>query len=352
MDSVFVLAADVGATHSRIVVVPAGARVEQLTAHQIHYGAGYNVRASGDSGRDCFFAAVGHALSTLPPGASVSAVHFGISGAGPAKHTVIESEVRTHLTDLCAERCIDLEREKVRVSDDLVTAYVSAFDTAPPRQGILLLAGSGAGAVRYSGTREERRIDAMGWLLGDVGSGIWLGRRALEAAAADVDQRGPATALTARVLNDLGIDPANTGEGPVDLRQQMIARAYELAPAGWGTFAPHVSALAGASKADAVAKEIAAEATTVLLDRVASLAPEGPDAVLNTVVLAGSVLTADGPIGQLVRYALERDGFRVRIANVPLYGAAALALRALAENSQQETSRTARSSAAEGKRRS
>ncbi|MEU4517045.1 BadF/BadG/BcrA/BcrD ATPase family protein, partial [Nonomuraea wenchangensis] len=39
-----------------------------------------------------------------------------------------------------------------------------------------LLAGTGAGALRVEDRRVTRVGDALGWLLGDEGSGFWLGR--------------------------------------------------------------------------------------------------------------------------------------------------------------------------------
>lgn len=222
---------------------------------------------------------------------------------------------------------MQVDPSHVRVVDDLCTAFVSAFprSTSAPT-GVLVLAGTGAASVSYVNGKESVRRDGMGWILGDVGSAVWLGKRALEAAAADLDARGSATALTARVCGALGFDP-NDATAALDPRQALIREAYELNPAEFGRFAPIVTELGkiGDESADQVAREIVAEAVDCLLEGARALAdPLLGDAPVS-IVLAGSVLTARGPIGDLVRYALERDGFTVREAASPLDGALALA---------------------------
>lgn len=392
MTARFVLAGDIGATHTRLQLAPlrpghpaqsppgrpahlsAGHPADLPLGHEetralpVVTGGGFNVHASGSGGLAAFLETARRAFGQLPGAAVIAAAHLGISGAGAARHGEIEPLVRDELARLGEGSGIGVDPASIRVSDDLITAFTSAMGDpdAPSRaaapSGILLLAGSGAACVRYLNAREVSRVDGMGWLLGDVGSGIWLGRRALEAAAADLDGRGPATALTARVLGALGIDPpgergrdsqARPQEVPVrpgalagerlpgpssesDARTQLIRAAYALSPAEWGRFGPLVSALAdpvgaagagtGADSPDLVARSIAAEAVEALLHHVELVAD--PDQGPTTVVLAGSVLAGDGadaPIGRLVRYALTRSGHTVVEARSPLAGALRLA---------------------------
>lgn len=370
----FVLAGDIGATHTRLQLAPLPTGRAEARALPVITGGGFNVHASGAGGLAAFLDTARRTLEQLPGTAVIAAAHLGISGAGAARHGEIEPLVREELARLGDGSGIGVDPTRICVSDDLITAFTSAMGdpVAPSRDaapsGILLLAGSGAACVRYSEGREVSRVDGMGWLLGDVGSGIWLGRRALEAAAADLDGRGPATALTARVLGALGIDPpgGNDEESPVrpqkspvrpgghtgerrpgpstttDVRTQLIRAAYALSPADWGRLAPLVSALAdpaapdhadtradGARGADLVARTIAAEAVEALLHHVEMVAEPAQEPT--TIVLAGSVLVgdgADGPIGRLVRYSLTRSGHTVLHARSPLDGALRLALAA------------------------
>lgn len=109
----------------------------------------------------------------------------------------------TGLTDLDndPERLLALCREagteQVRLAHDSITSYLAALGLQP---GVVVAAGTGVVTlgVGVSGTQ---RVDGWGYLLGDAGSGYWLGRSALTHALRGYDGRGPATALT-QVLID------------------------------------------------------------------------------------------------------------------------------------------------------
>src|SRR5690606_32162851 len=80
--------------------------------------------------------------------------------------------------------------------------------------------------------RLERIVDAAGWLLGDLGSGYWLGHRAAMAVAAELDGRGERTALTPAVLDALAIervDARSADSRPLDLRR-VIDAVYDRRP--------------------------------------------------------------------------------------------------------------------------
>ena len=69
--------------------------------------------------------------------------------------------------------------------------------------GYCMVCGTGAGAVRIRNGEIVAVADAAGWLLGDLGSGYWLGHQAAIAVTAALEGRGPATALTAAILETL-----------------------------------------------------------------------------------------------------------------------------------------------------
>ena len=85
----------------------------------------------------------------------------------------------------------------VSIEKDLLALY---FSGTPEPDGYALVAGTGAAAVRVRGGEVEAVCDGLGWLLGDEGSGFWIGREVARAAAAALDGRGPATALTRLLL--------------------------------------------------------------------------------------------------------------------------------------------------------
>ena len=132
------------------------------------------------------------------------------------------------------------------------------------------------------GAKAVARVDGWGNLLGDAGSGYWIGRAALEAVMRAHDGRGPATKLTAAAL----------AEFP-DLEQAYITlqsdpgRVRRIA-----AYTRHVAELAtqdevAASICDAAARELVLSVATAL-ERVGEA--DGPSPV---VCAMGGVLRAD-----------------------------------------------------------
>lgn len=86
---------------------------------------------------------------------------------------------------------------------DVVAAHAGAFSGQP---GIVLSAGTGAICFGADETGEKFYADGWGPLLGDEGSGYWMGNEALRAVCRGLDGRGPKTRLIAPVLEQLGVD--------------------------------------------------------------------------------------------------------------------------------------------------
>ena len=320
MSQQLVIAGDIGGTRSRLVAAPLdGAVIARVE------GPGANLRSSGASALDDLAATTGEvlhrarrALAAEEPdgqGAEVAAIALGISGAGPAR----AAEVRTAVAERLAAHGIPAER--LLITDDLHTAFLSG---GVGDDGLLVLAGTGAVAVRFRDREAIARRDGMGWLLGDVGSAVWLGRRTLEAVAADLDARGPRTLLTEEVGAALGLDlreglrpPSPTGDPRQDLIRALDEHLPAGAPAALGRFAP----LPARVREDPVARGILAAVIEHVLDTVEALDPE---AVL-PVVLAGSVLTGPGPIHDEVTASLQDRRRSVSPAPDGLPGALLLA---------------------------
>ena len=330
-----VLAGDVGGTRSRLVAASVGggllAQVE---------GPGANLRSSGPAAFDALAATIAEVLEQARlalraadadvdddtsdgpagpladgPAAEVAAVALGISGAGPARAAEVRAAVGERLDPL------GIPAERLLVTDDLHTAFLSG---GVGDDGLLVLAGTGAVAVRFRDREAIARRDGMGWLLGDVGSAVWLGRRTLEAVAADLDARGPRTLLTEEVGAALGLDlreglrpPSPTGDPRQDLIRALDEHLPAGAPAALGRFAP----LPARVREDPVARGIRAAVIEHVLDTVEALDPE---AVL-PVVLAGSVLTGPGPIHDEVTASLQDRRRSVSPAPDGLPGALLLA---------------------------
>ena len=315
-----VIAGDVGGTRSRLVAAPLdGAVLARLD------GPGANLRSSGASALEDLADTIGEVLArarraleaegACAEGAEVAAVALGISGAGPARAAEVRAAVAEHLTGL------GIPAERLLITDDLHTAFLSG---GVGDDGLLVLAGTGAVAVRFHDRQAVARRDGMGWLLGDIGSAVWLGRRTLEAVAADLDGRGPRTLLTEEVGAALGLDlregqrpPSPTGDPRQDLIRALDEQLPAGAPAALGRFAP----LPARVRTDPVASDILHTAIAHVLDTIEALDPE---AVL-AVVLAGSVLTSPGPLHDEVTASLQDRRRTVRAAPDGLPGALLLA---------------------------
>jgi N-acetylglucosamine kinase-like BadF-type ATPase len=275
-----VLGVDAGGTGSRAVLArPGGTVLGRGSA-----GPG-NLSAAGASAVTAIGAAIRDALRGHDPGTVAAAVLgvAGISGLGdPAVPAAFDREwAAIGLT--CP----------VRIVPDAVTAF-AAGSRAP--RGAVLIAGTGAVAALVDGARVTRTADGLGWLLGDEGSGTWLGLQAVRAAV-----RGP-SGLAARVLMHAGVASPDA----------LIAWAGRQPPSAFAALAPVVCAAD-----DPVAHRIVAEAVSRLVATLGELGrPDGP------VVLAGGLLAADTPVRRGVLAAL---GDRASVAGDPALGAARLA---------------------------
>lgn len=73
------------------------------------------------------------------------------------------------------------------------------------RRAIVLIAGTGSGAVGRDLSGQVLRVGGHGPLLGDEGSAYDVGRRAAIAALREYDRGMPDSALAAKILSELGI---------------------------------------------------------------------------------------------------------------------------------------------------
>jgi len=90
----------------------------------------------------------------------------------------------------------------VLVVNDALIALEAGIGSAP---GIVIVAGTGSIAYGRDDAGRAARAGGWGYVLGDEGSGYWLGRQALHAVVRAADRRGPATSLTSRILSHFGI---------------------------------------------------------------------------------------------------------------------------------------------------
>ncbi len=88
--------------------------------------------------------------------------------------------------------CRDAGVVEVRLAHDSITSYLGALGLG---YGVVVAAGTGVVTLGV-GPAGVARVDGWGHVMGDAGSGFWIGREALEAVMRAHDGRGPRTALT------------------------------------------------------------------------------------------------------------------------------------------------------------
>ena len=356
----FVVGIDAGGTSTRCAVMTLGGALAGSGT-----GPGANPNSGGDTA-GALTTALRSAVGDLDPSLILAGV-FGIAGAGAAGRPAAVAAARK------AWSTVGL-RGSPAVVTDIAVAFAAGSSAS---EGIVVFSGTGAGAAAISDGAIKRRADGYGWLVGDEGSAVWLGREAVRAVLAAYDGRGAPTLLAESVpramlgaarMTSLGVpvprsaryghgfrasrEPSRTmamaglggasvqpspavGTATLDrpppganvaITQAIIKEVYGRPPAALGRLGPVVCAAATAG--DPVARRIADEAAEWLLMDVAAVRPAIDD-VSAPIVMAGSVL-GSGPVADAVQAGL-RERFTVdpTRAGDGALGAAGLALRRL-----------------------
>jgi N-acetylmuramic acid 6-phosphate etherase len=251
--------------------------------------------------------AVAEAFATagLPRG-PVAAACLGLAGAGRAEDR--------ELVRAWARRA-DLARE-VEVTTD--AAILLAAGT-PDGWGLALVAGTGSIAFGRAADGRSARAGGWGYLLGDEGSGYALALAGLRAVARAADGRGPATALTERLLGKLGL------QRPPELVAALYGGAWDRT--SLAALAPLV---VEAAKGDEVAASVVAEAARELAQTAAAVVHAlGWTGRPFPLALAGGALIAGERYRDRVLQELRALGAKpdpVTLVHEPAEGAVRLAL--------------------------
>ncbi|GAA1973845.1 N-acetylglucosamine kinase [Catenulispora subtropica] len=339
-DHALVLGLDVGGTSTRALVA---------TADGVRRGAGLAAggNPTGLGARQAAAAladAVGQALAGLDP-ADVRYTVVGLAG-GAALRSGEDLPGGEAFVRVWAEAGVTCP---VEYEGDALIAYVAGTDEP---EGSLLLSGTGAVAIAVKDRAMAARSDGHGWLLGDRGSGFWLGRQAVMAAMAELDGEGPPTVLTGLVIESLllrdrgsGTDSASTvtdavptGSAPGSTagtisatpRPRPAVAARDLVTAVMSQPPPNLARLAPLLATACAADDPVAEA---IVDRAAAhlaatLAVVRDPAAATPIVVAGSILTNPTPVAARVRAAL-RERWPDATVTPALDGAAAAVWLAL-----------------------
>ncbi|MEU0570482.1 BadF/BadG/BcrA/BcrD ATPase family protein [Nonomuraea sp. NPDC005983] len=319
-------------TNSLVVGVDAGATSTRVAVHALDgTRVGYARAGAGNPTAHGLAKAVGAIAEALGQalgshdGSRVVASLAGVAGTVEA--------LKPELAKVWGEHGITVGP---RVTGDVPIAYVAG---SPAPEGALLLSGTGAVAARISGFQLAAIADGLGWLLGDEGSGFWIGREAARAAVAALDRRtaedptggapegaagGAATGMLVELVVEhfLGAERGPTPRKDAD-RVVRLAQADHMRLAALSALVSRAAA-----EGDPLALDIVRRAAGHLVATVRRVHVSGP------VVLAGSVLTSEGPVREAVRELL--GDVTVTTAQDGAGAAAWLAARALLDPREAE----------------
>ncbi|MGW3635579.1 N-acetylglucosamine kinase [Streptomyces sp. NPDC005122] len=336
-----VVGLDAGGTRTRAVLASAatGRTVGEAAA-----GPGNALTVPPPRLTDHLAEAIGRSVPERERGSVVAVVGGFAGSAGCAEFAVGDPGRLNALAALTeALRRLGIAPRTVGVSSDVEAAFASAPGT--PADGLALVAGTGAVATRIAGRRCVATVDGDGWLLGDEGSGFWIGRGAVRAALRMADGRGGPTTLARAVGLALGlpVDLLDGAGGAGGVEEARGTEGAEGAAAGWSgarreayrmrllptVMAQPPIALArlaplvaeAARDKDPVAEAILREAVDHLTAAVSALDPLPGERIVVTGGLAGPA----GPLAASLTGRLEHLGLTVDRVADGCRGAVALA---------------------------
>ncbi len=299
----YVMAIDGGATKTLAAVL-------DLDEHAVHLAEG------GPSNED----AVGS-------DAAVDAL-LDVAAAALARAGIDERELATAVlavagtdTDAIARQVHAARSDAWIVVNDVIGAWATATRA---RAGVGAISGTGSNVFGVGAGARTWRVGGWGHLLGDEGSGYWLGIASIRAALADRDGSGPPTALSDAVVEFFDVASVDA----------LAARVYSkpLTKSEIAAFATETGRLADAG--DAVACELYTRGARELAGQILTVIAHiglGDDGAEFPVGLIGSAYKAGAVFVDPLAAAVQRQAPSARVATVelaPVGGGLQLAARA------------------------
>jgi N-acetylglucosamine kinase-like BadF-type ATPase len=308
--SALVLGGDLGGTSTRIVIADHEGNVVGRGA-----AAGGNPTSHPASAAANFGQAIHQALDGIDP-RLVSTAVVGAAGGSALSNPGVKAQFDAAWSSaglVCDPKYIG----------DLEVAFASG---TPEPDGTVLIAGTGSNVGLVHNHALVRTVGGHGWLLGDDGSGFWLGREAMRSVLQSLDLREPLGFLGEAVIEAVLVDPedhaAAEREGYDRLRDDLIRTVNARPPVLLAELARTVvTAFDQNDKTAHALVKRAAELLTETVSRLRTTSDNGP------LVLAGSVAGESSPVGRLLRQSIHEhfDG-EVLTAHDGVGGATWLAL--------------------------
>ena len=180
-----VLGIDAGGTKTVCLLVDAS-RTVAVEAR----GPGANLQVAGEAGVEAVLRDV-TTRATGDRAVTPAAICVGIAG--------VDRDDEARAVRAIVRRIFP--RSRILVVNALVALVAGAQD-AP---GIVIIAGTGSIVYGRNAAGEAARAGGWGHMVGDEGSGYWIGREAVTAVMRAADGRGPATRLVDEILAHFGV---------------------------------------------------------------------------------------------------------------------------------------------------
>lgn len=156
-------------------------------------GPGANLQAAGELAVEKTLHNLMDEAMSARPGVRLGAICVGMAGVDrPGDAEVVRGIMRR----------IGHGAQVLIVNDALVALEAGA----PGSPGVVIIAGTGSICYGRNDAGQAARAGGWGYVLGDEGSGYWIGRHALRAVVREADRRGPRTTLTPKALRHFGVD--------------------------------------------------------------------------------------------------------------------------------------------------
>lgn len=240
-----VIGIDAGGTHTVCLLADADGRVTATER-----GGGANLHSAGEAGVERTLQPLVARLAAASK-KPIAAVGAGMAGVARPEDIAIVRRV--------------LDRLLPGVPSIVVSDALVALVAGTP-EGAALVLISGTGSIAYGRDEQSRTARAGGWgyVLGDEGSGYWLGRNALRAVVRASDGRGEPTLLTDRILAHYEVST------PQELVRAIAGPGHR--PSAIAELASHVGQ--AAAEGDAIARHLIDRGAEELASAAASVSQQ------------------------------------------------------------------------------
>jgi glucosamine kinase len=308
----YVLGIDGGATKTLAAVLD----LETKTVHVGHGGPSNEDAVGAKAAVEALLGAADSALERAGiDGGQLAAAVLAVAGTNTDS---IAGHVRAARTDAWI------------VINDVVGAWATATGGGP---GVAVISGTGSNVFGVGPDGRAWRAGGWGHLLGDEGSGYWLGVQSIKAALRDRESSGPPTALSDAAIEFFG-------QPSVEAAANLVY-SKPLTKGQIAAFATETARLAEGG--DAVARELYAHGARELGEQIAAVirrtglaggvggGGDAPGSEAFPVGLIGSAFKAGPVFVEPLTRAVQACAPRARVTKVemaPVGGSLMLAARA------------------------